>query len=44
MVAPFCDGETFEEEKAFAVDDVVAKVVEELLKTGQRELGLWYMC
>jgi hypothetical protein len=30
VVAPFLDGEAFEEEEAFAVEDVVAEGVEEV--------------
>jgi hypothetical protein len=34
------DGEAFEEEEAFAVEDVVAEGVEEVAQLGERELGL----
>jgi hypothetical protein len=40
VVAPLLDGEAFEEEEAFAVDDVVAELVEEGAQFGEREFGL----
>lgn len=40
MVAPLLDGEAFEEEEAFAVEDVVAEGVEEVTELGKGEFGL----
>ena len=40
MVAPFLDGEALEEEETLAVEDVVAKGVEEVAQLGERELCL----
>jgi hypothetical protein len=34
-------GEAFEEEEAFAVEDVVAEGVEEGAEGGEGEFGLW---
>lgn len=34
VVAPLCDWKAFEQEKSLAVDDIVAKIVEELFKLG----------
>lgn len=41
MVAPFLDGEALEEEETLAVENVVAKVVEEVAQFGERELCLY---
>jgi hypothetical protein len=40
VVAPFLHGESFEEQEAFAVEDVVAEGVEEVAEGGEGEFGL----
>lgn len=40
MVAPILDGKALEEQEAFAIEDVFAEGVEEVVEFGERELGL----